>query len=72
VTTPAFLELGGLVSLRDLPDLDRVEEAGLLGKAPLPRELRRALCIIDDAEEEEVAETATEDEENSSARLSEE
>src|ERR1700693_5660201 len=56
VTTPAFLELWGLPSLRDLPDLDRLEEAGLLGKAPLPEELRSALGIIDDAEEEEVAE----------------
>ena len=56
VTTPAFLELSGLPSLRDLPDLDRLEEAGLLGKAPLPQELRSALGIIDDAEEEEVAE----------------
>jgi hypothetical protein len=34
-TTPAFLELWGLASLRDLPDLDRLEEAGLLGTAPL-------------------------------------
>jgi Segregation and condensation complex subunit ScpB len=38
VTTPAFLTLWGLASLRDLPDLDRLEEAGLLGKAPLPEE----------------------------------
>ena len=54
MTTPAFLSLAGLASLRDLPDLDRLEEAGLLGKAPLPDELRSALGIID-AEEEEVA-----------------
>src|SRR5580704_17891061 len=45
VTTPAFLALWGLPSLRDLPDLDRLEEAGLLGKAPLPDELRRALGL---------------------------
>jgi segregation and condensation protein B len=51
VTTPAFLTLSGLPSLRDLPDLDRLEEAGLLGTAPLPEELRAALGIIDDAEE---------------------
>ena len=63
MTTPAFLELGGLPSLRDLPDLDRLEAAGLLGKAPLPDELRSAFGIIDDAEQEEVAETKTEDEE---------
>jgi segregation and condensation protein B len=62
VTTLAFLELTGLPSLRDLPYLDRLEEAGLLGKAPLPQELRTAFGIIDDAEEEEVAETETEEE----------
>ena len=54
VTTPAFLELSGLASLRDLPDLDRLEQAGLLGKAPLPQKLRSALGIID---AEEVADT---------------
>jgi segregation and condensation protein B len=53
VTTPAFLEFAGLPSLRDLPDLDRLEEAGLLGKAPLPDELRRALGMADDAEAED-------------------
>jgi segregation and condensation protein B len=51
VTTPAFLELSGLASLRDLPDLDRLEAAGLLGRAPLPDELRAAFGITDDAEE---------------------
>jgi segregation and condensation protein B len=55
VTTPAFLELAGLPSLRDLPDLYRLEEAGLLGKAPLPDELRNALGIIDDPEAENAA-----------------
>jgi segregation and condensation protein B len=38
VTTPAFLTLWGLGSLRDLPDLDRLEEAGLIGTAPLPED----------------------------------
>jgi hypothetical protein len=38
----------GLASLRDLPDLARLEDAGLLGKAPLPEELRGALGIGDD------------------------
>jgi chromosome segregation and condensation protein ScpB len=42
VTTPVFLERKGLPSLRDLPDYDRLEEAGLLGKPPLPEELRSA------------------------------
>ena len=51
VTTPAFLALWGLASLRDLPDLDRLEEAGLLGKPPLPEELRGALGIRDDDED---------------------
>jgi chromosome segregation and condensation protein ScpB len=50
VTTPAFLTLWGLASLRELPDLDRLEDAGLLGKAPLPEELRGALSIRDDDE----------------------
>jgi segregation and condensation protein B len=51
VTTPAFLGLWGLASLRDLPDLARLEEAGLLGKAPLPEELRGALGIRGDDED---------------------
>jgi segregation and condensation protein B len=51
VTTAAFLTLWGLASLRDLPDLARLEEAGLLGKAPLPEELRGALGIRDDDED---------------------
>jgi hypothetical protein len=41
----------GLASLRDLPDLARLEDAGLLGKAPLPEELRGALGIRDDDED---------------------
>ena len=48
-------------SLRDLPDLDRLEEAGLLGKAPLPDELRSALGITD-AEEEDIAAGEAEEE----------
>jgi segregation and condensation protein B len=56
VTTPAFLGLWGLASLRDLPDLARLEDAGLLGKAPLPEELRDALGIRDDDEDDDGAE----------------
>jgi segregation and condensation protein B len=56
VTTPAFLALWGLPSLRDLPDLARLEDAGLLGKAPLPEELRGALGIRGDDEGEDGAE----------------
>jgi segregation and condensation protein B len=55
VTTPAFLSAWGLESLRDLPDLDRLEEAGLLGKTPLPDELRSALGLTSDAEPNEAA-----------------
>jgi segregation and condensation protein B len=61
VTTPAFLALLGLASLRDLPDLDRLEEAGLLGKPPLPEELRGALGIRDDEEDEDGAEIDAEE-----------
>jgi segregation and condensation protein B len=53
VTTPAFLTLWGLPSLRDLPDLAQLEEAGLLGKPPMPDELRGALGIKDDDESED-------------------
>jgi hypothetical protein len=52
VTTQAFLQLSGLESMRDLPDFDRLEEAGLLGKAPLPHELRSALGLANEAEVE--------------------
>jgi segregation and condensation protein B len=62
VTTPAFLELAGLLSLRDLPDLDRLEEAGLLGTVPLPDELRSAFGITDDAEAEDQAGSEAEEE----------
>jgi segregation and condensation protein B len=61
VTTPAFLTLWGLPSLRDLPDLARLEDAGLLGKAPLPEELRGALGISDDDEDEDCAEIDAEE-----------
>jgi segregation and condensation protein B len=53
VTTDKFLAVWGLNSLRDLPDLDRLEAAGLLGKAPLPQELRNALGITEAAEAEQ-------------------
>jgi segregation and condensation protein B len=62
VTTPAFLTLWGLPSLSDLPDLDRLEQAGLLGKAPLPEELRSALGIVDDTSEDRAYDPDPEDE----------
>ena len=63
VTTPAFLSLAGLASLRDLPNLDRLEEAGLLGKAPLPDELRDALGIRDEVADEQGAGSEAEEHE---------
>ena len=33
VTTPAFLSHFGFESLRDLPDIEKLEDAGLLGRA---------------------------------------
>jgi segregation and condensation protein B len=48
VTTAGFLSFFGFPSLRDLPDYERLEVAGLLGTTPLPEELRRAFGIIDD------------------------
>jgi segregation and condensation protein B len=67
VTTPAFLTLWGLASLRELPDLDRLEEAGLLGKAPLPEELRGALGITGDDEDEDRAASAADDDHDGEA-----
>jgi segregation and condensation protein B len=52
MTTNGFFQLSGLESLRDLPDFDRLEEAGLLGKAPLPHELQSALGLANEAEAE--------------------
>ena len=64
VTTKVFLERFGFASLRDLPDIDRLEEAGLLGTVPLPDELRSALGISDpepaEADEESVGDEAGE------------
>jgi hypothetical protein len=52
VTTNGFLQLSALESLRDLPDFDRLEKAGLLGKAPLPHELQSALRLANEAKAE--------------------
>lgn len=35
VTTPAFLSAFGFTSLRELPDMDKLEEAGLLSRNKL-------------------------------------
>jgi hypothetical protein len=43
VTTKTFLAVLGLASLRDLPDLEKLEDAGLLSKDTLlARRFRRA------------------------------
>ncbi len=43
ITTKRFLEAFGLASLRDLPDVERMEEEGLLQRlfAPEPRRLHQ-------------------------------
>src|SRR5262249_55266850 len=45
VTTPSFQTRWGLPSPRDLPDLARLQDASLLGKAPLPDELHAAMSV---------------------------
>ena len=55
MTTPAFLSHFGLDTLRDLSDLDQLEEAGLLSKDNLlAGEFSGAMDIVDtqDAEDE--------------------
>jgi segregation and condensation protein B len=39
VTTKKFLEVFGLASLRDLPDVEQLEDAGLLERPPSPDDL---------------------------------
>ena len=64
VTTPGFLSHFGFESLRDLPDIERLEDAGLLGRPgegglgrdALAAELKDVLGFGgDDAEREEDA-----------------
>jgi|GEM_PF-93959 len=54
VTTKAFLREFGLDTLRDLPDMERLEDAGLLSKdkllADLPGGIRDSSEALDDAE----------------------
>ncbi len=59
VTTPGFLRAFGFESLRDLPDIEKLEDAGLLGRtgdAPggdaLSAELRGVLGLGDEIEED--------------------
>ena len=71
VTTKAFLDRFGLDSLRDLPDFDRLEEAGLLGTVPLPDELRSALGITDAEPGAEADEDRGDDEDEKIAAVEE-
>ncbi len=45
VTTKKFLEVFGLASLRDLPDIDKLEDAGLLQRSACEMELDGLLGI---------------------------
>ena len=61
VTTPAFLAQFGFESLRDLPDIEKLEDAGLLGRTSealpdgdaLASELRGVLGLSGDEDEPE-------------------
>jgi segregation and condensation protein B len=48
VTTKRFLEVFGLASLRDLPDIERLEDEGLLQRPRLDIDLDGALGILGD------------------------
>jgi Segregation and condensation complex subunit ScpB len=45
VTTPAFLAQFGFESLRDLPDMEKLEDAGLLGTASRDQPGRAGLAL---------------------------
>ena len=61
VTTPAFLSHFGFETLRDLPDIEKLEDAGLLGRtsgeplggAALASELRGVLGLTSDEDQPE-------------------
>jgi segregation and condensation protein B len=61
VTTPTFLAKYGFESLRDLPDMEKLEEAGLLSKSVLLNDPLAALARMSDNPDEEpvVVENAT-------------
>ncbi|WP_425332499.1 hypothetical protein [Candidatus Rhodoblastus alkanivorans] len=48
MTTKKFLEVFGLGTLRDLPDIERMEEEGLLQRPQADIELDGALGLADD------------------------
>ncbi|TIL80226.1 MAG: segregation and condensation protein B, partial [Mesorhizobium sp.] len=54
VTTKTFLSHFGFETLRDLPDMEKLEDAGLLDKAKLLADLSGAMGIVrEEAEAEE-------------------
>lgn len=55
VTTRKFLEVFGLASLRDLPDVEKLEDAGMLQGAPSEMQLDAMLGVGDDEIEGEAA-----------------
>jgi segregation and condensation protein B len=63
VTTPGFLAHFGFESLRDLPDIEKLEDAGLIGRTretlldgdDLASELRGVLGLSDEDQPEEDA-----------------
>jgi segregation and condensation protein B len=55
VTTPTFLSKYGFESLRDLPDMEKLEEAGLLTRSALLADLPSSLgSLVEDGPDEEV------------------
>jgi hypothetical protein len=48
VTTRKFLEVFGLANLRDLPDIERLEDAGLLQRPANETDLDGALGLVED------------------------
>jgi hypothetical protein len=48
VTTKEFLEVFGFATLRDLPDIERLEDEGLLRRPPIESDLDDALGFGDE------------------------
>ena len=59
VTTKKFLEVFGLGTLRDLPDIEKLEDAGLLTRLPTECDLDEVLGL-DERPTREVHQTAKE------------
>lgn len=62
VTTPRFLSVFGLDSLRDLPDIEKLEDAGLLSKAAPLRDDMPVFSSDGEAESDEPVVGASDDE----------